>query len=346
MKKLILILIAFLPLISFAQFEGGEWINADTSKISGQSLIYAAPAEGENYYTKMRDPSDSLDGVNLRTLFRRIAQLDSLGILVTNVVTGNQTINTGTTNIPFETPFDSIDVTVVPFVRRISDEAVIDYRIDEVNENGFNVTVWEDNIKLSYVASQKNPKSNAFFNNILLKSDTSTISIDTTQVRNLLEFVSNHGGGSGGGDNIVSGVTSINSGIDTIYIPDQSSADYTILIQTYTTGNTTTFSEINYSTITPTYFELWTNSSGNCRWSIVKHSTSSSISAGIISLDAGNNQITIPTQTNTNYNPVCQVYTAGNVPVAMEINYNSLNVSYVPIWVNVACFCRWTILKY
>ena len=207
MKKLLLIFIAFLPLIGFAQFEGGEYINADTSKISGQPLIYAAPTEGENYYTKMRDPSDSLDGVNLRTLFRRIAELDSLGILVTNIISGNQIINTGTTNIAFETPFDSMDVTVVPFVRRLSDEAVVDYRVDDVDKNGFNVTVWEDNVKLSYVASEKNPKSNAFFNNILLKSDTSTISIDTSQVKHLQTFVENH---------------SINSAANPKYLADSS----------------------------------------------------------------------------------------------------------------------------
>ena len=68
--------------------------------------------------------------------------------------------------------------------------------------------------------------------------------------------------------------------------------------------------------------------------------------AGISSLNSGVNTITIPEHVNTNYNPICQVYSADNTPVAMEIDYNSLTVTTFQIWVNVACFCRWTIFKH
>jgi len=196
MKKILLTLFLIVPVVCFSQ--SGQTPLGNFYKIrlgnslyttQGDKLIYPSDSANQYHYDSMRDPSEPLDGVNLRTLFRRIAQLDSLGILVTNIISGNETVNTGTTNIPFETPFDSTDVTVVTYVRRISDDAVIDYRLSDVDQNGFNVTVWEDNIKVSYVASQKNPESNNFFETILHQSDTATIFIDTSQVRNLQTFV-------------------------------------------------------------------------------------------------------------------------------------------------------------
>jgi hypothetical protein len=195
MKKIILIFALFFPFLGFGQTELGEYGNMDTTKIEGESIIFPGDSTGQYYYTKGRDPSEPLDLVNLRTLFQRIAMLDSLGLLVSDIVSGTEIVNTGEKQIYFQSAFDSNEVTVVPLVRRISDDAVIDFVINDVDSLGFDVVVWEDNIRVSYVASQNNSITNDFFNNILLKSDTLTIVIDTTQVRNLQEFVENHSTG-------------------------------------------------------------------------------------------------------------------------------------------------------
>lgn len=78
MKKLLIILLILISFSSFAQFEAGEFINGDTAKIKGSSIIYPdADSVEQFYYSKMRDPSESLDGVNLRTLSKWLAGIDS-----------------------------------------------------------------------------------------------------------------------------------------------------------------------------------------------------------------------------------------------------------------------------
>ena len=155
MKKLLFILLAFCPILGFSQFGAGDFIDADTTKVKGESLIYPAPATGEYYYKGARNPSDSLDVVNLRFLFQRLAELDSLGLLVSDMVSGSQIVNEGETQITFPSQFDTGTVVVVPYVRRLSDNAVIDYSINDVDSMGFDVVVWEDNIKVSYMASNR-----------------------------------------------------------------------------------------------------------------------------------------------------------------------------------------------
>jgi hypothetical protein len=176
MKKLILIFMPFLPVLGFSQFEAGEYMNTDTAKIAGESIIYPfSDSTGQFHFTKMRDPSEDLDGVNLRTLFARLSNLDSLGLLVSDMVSGNQNINAGETQIYFPSAFDSNNVTVIPFVRRISDDAVIDYSINNVDSLGFDVVVWENNIKLSYIASQKISHSSDIFGEPKYAADSSFI---------------------------------------------------------------------------------------------------------------------------------------------------------------------------
>jgi len=172
MKKLILILLLFLPFAGFTQFEAGEYFNGDTAKVGGTSIIYPGDSVGQFHYSKMRDPSEDLDGVNLRTLFDRLASFDSLGLLVSDIVSGSTTINSGETQIFFPSAFDSNNVTVVPYVRRVSDDAVIDYSINDVDQNGFDIVVWENNVKLSYVASNRVSHSGDIFGEPIYSADS------------------------------------------------------------------------------------------------------------------------------------------------------------------------------
>lgn len=68
---------------------------------------------------------------------------------------GSATINSGTTPIGFVTPFSATyvaGVEVIAEVRRVSDNAVVDFVISGADINGFNITVWDDNINVKYVA--------------------------------------------------------------------------------------------------------------------------------------------------------------------------------------------------
>jgi len=176
MKKILIILLFILSYASvFAQFEAGEYMNTDTSKIGGTSIIYPSDSALQFHYDLMRDPSEDLDGVNLRTLFARLASLDSLGLIVTDLVAGDTTINSGETQIFFPSAFDSNDVTVVPFVRRISDDAVIDYSINDIDSLGFDIVVWENSIKVSYIASQNISRSSYPFDEPIYSADSAFI---------------------------------------------------------------------------------------------------------------------------------------------------------------------------
>lgn len=173
MKRLLLFLMAYIPFVAVAQFEAGEYLNADTAKITGESIIYPfSDTTGQFHYSKMRDPSEDLDGVNLRTLFQRIANLDSLGLLVSDIVSGTEIINSGETQIYFPSAFDSNNVSVVPFVRRGSDDAVIDFLINDVDSLGFDIVVWDDNVKLNYIASQKISHSSDIFGEPIYSADS------------------------------------------------------------------------------------------------------------------------------------------------------------------------------
>lgn len=197
MKKIFILSILILfSIFSFAQFEAGEYINADTIKKEGVNVFV-------DHLQNLSTNDSNFVAVNFGTyvdwvdLIGRIDNLDSLGIFATDIQAGEQSINTGTTSITFPGAFDStdLDISVVPYVRRTSDNAVVDYVVDNISTTGFDVTVWEDACYIRYIASQKQPESNAFFETILHQSDTVTIRIDTSQVRNLQTFVENHSTG-------------------------------------------------------------------------------------------------------------------------------------------------------
>ncbi len=223
MKRLLLFLLAFIPFVAVAQFEAGEFVNSDTTKITGESIIYPfSDTTGQYHYSKMRDPSEDLDGVNLRTLFQRIANLDSLGLLVSDIVNGTEIINSGETQIYFPSAFDSNNVSVVPFVRRVSDDAVIDFSINDVDSLGFDIVVWDDNVKLSYIASQKISHSSDIFGEPIYSADSSYLKThvrtdfdkdatneiqDTTEIAGLQTFVESY---------------SINEELDPIFAADSS----------------------------------------------------------------------------------------------------------------------------
>jgi hypothetical protein len=191
MKKLILIILLFLPFIGFSQLEIGDTLYMNGKVVYIYHLTDLSPNDSNFVAVNMGSYVDWVD------LIGRIDNLDSLGIFATDIQAGEQSINTGTTSITFPGAFDStdLDISVVPYVRRTSDNAVVDYVVDNISTTGFDVTVWEDACYIRYIASQKQPESNAFFETILHQSDTATIIIDTSQVRNLLPFVQLHSTG-------------------------------------------------------------------------------------------------------------------------------------------------------
>lgn len=321
-----------IPFLGFSQFEAGEFINADTAKITNSAIIYPhADSVDQYYYSKMRDPSEPLDGVNLRTLFSRLANLDSLGLLVTDLVSGHQEINTGETQIYFPSAFDSNDVVVVPFVRRISDDAVIDYLINDVDSLGFDIVVWEDNVKLYYVASQNISHSSDIFGEPIYSADSSYIK---TFIRSFGEFP------------ISSGMDYLVAGLNTISIPNQVDTDFNVLCNAYDENDNEMGYKIIWSTLDSNFFQIWVNSPCILEWSILDNNTDiGNINAGgIIDLTAGINTITVPEQ-GVDYNPLCNAYNSGGDEVGFKIIWSTITPTSFQVWVNDTCKLRWSTIK-
>ena len=149
MKKVLLLLtLILLGFSGFAQFEAGEYLNSDTLKNKGVDVYV------EHLKLKPEDigkvPIHQGNTVQWTDFMR-----DSVNYLDLSFgCSGDTVVNSGETFILFDAPYNASfeKIEVIAYVRRVSDNAVIDYVVSDVSNFGFKISVWEDSIFVGYVA--------------------------------------------------------------------------------------------------------------------------------------------------------------------------------------------------
>ena len=153
---------------------------------------------------------------------------------------GNETVNTGVNGITFTPAFDSDYVTgvqVIAEVRRISDNAVIDYVITDKTLTGFNIEVWDDNVTVSYLATPTGFGAGT--------------SIEPTTAIN-------------------AGVQACTAGTNYIAIPLQINTNYNPNCIAYDSSGDDVAVQIVWSNLEDDFFEINTAAACTVRWQIVR----------------------------------------------------------------------------
>jgi hypothetical protein len=169
--------------------------------------------------------------------------MTSLSVANQNTKAGSVTINTGSNFIAFGEAFAEtvVAVTVIPLVRRISDNAVIDFVLSGANNTGFTVEVWDDGVQVSYIATPTG-------------SNTVTSDI-TTAIESYIH----------------AGTSELSAGWNWITIVEMASVAYNIHCQCYDSSGDEVGYKIEWSTIEVTRFRIWVNEACTARWTIIKH---------------------------------------------------------------------------
>lgn len=161
-------------------------------------------------------------------------------------------INTGTTHVTFAPAFDFNVVTEIkipnPYVRRISDNAVVDFVISNIDTMGFDITVWDDGIAATYVAVPT------------AWGVTGTGDVELPEMNSV---------------GFRAGLTALSAGVNVVtFSPtvdsDFDDTNYNINGIAYDADGEVGF-EIDWSSLTVSGFSVKVNSACNFRWNILKH---------------------------------------------------------------------------
>jgi hypothetical protein len=155
----------------------------------------------------------------------------------------NETVNTGINAITFTPAFDGDYVTgvqVIAEVRRVSDNAVIDYVITDKTLTGFNIEVWDDNVTVSYVATPTGFGAGT--------------SIEPTTAIN-------------------AGIQACTAGTNYIAIPLQVTANYNPRCIAYDSNGDEVAVQIVWSNIDEEYFEIYVAQACTVRWETIIHTS-------------------------------------------------------------------------
>lgn len=161
-------------------------------------------------------------------------------------------INTGTTHVVFAPAFDHNVVTEIkipnPYVRRTSDNAVVDFVISNITTMGFDITVWGDGIAATYVAVPT------------AWGVTGTGEVEVPEMNSV---------------GFRAGLTALSAGVNVVtFSPtgdsDLNDTNYNINGIAYDANGEVGF-EIDWTSLTVSSFSITVNSACNFRWNILIH---------------------------------------------------------------------------